>query len=243
MVASNDNDVKPSSSAGTRKVGFGLMGSGRRTAVPSVFNQEDEEETLDVNKLRRLVPIDYSAEEMQVVAPPTSSAPVVQSSSVGLANNLAAAAEFAKSLSLMSGKDAGQKDKSRKSREKNSDRDKSRKEKERDRDRDRDKEKVRDRDRERDRERVSKTEPKIPEIKKIVDAKQLIDTIPKTKEELFAYPVDWNIYDKVSCALAASWVSYHTWSSLSVFPSCFSFKVYSFDQSKKSFASNIFLYI
>ncbi len=32
--------------------------------------------------------------------------------------------------------------------------------------------------------------------KNIVDAKQLIDTLPKT-EELFDYPIDWLMYDKV----------------------------------------------
>jgi hypothetical protein len=28
-------------------------------------------------------------------------------------------------------------------------------------------------------------------------AKQLIDMIPKTKEELFSYEIDWAVYDKV----------------------------------------------
>jgi hypothetical protein len=32
--------------------------------------------------------------------------------------------------------------------------------------------------------------------KNIVDAKQLIDTLPKT-EELFDCPIDWLMYDKV----------------------------------------------
>ncbi|XP_024365355.1 RNA-binding motif protein 25 isoform X3 [Physcomitrium patens] len=201
-------DVKPSSSPAPRKLGFGLMGSGRRTAVPSVFTEEDEDATADASKLRTLVPIDYSAEEMQVVAT-VPSAPAPPPASGGLAHNLAAAAEFAKSLSLSSGKDENDKDGSRRSRDRTSDRDRSRKEKERDRDRDRDrerdreKEKDRDRDREKDkererereRERSSKAETKAPESKKILDAKQLIDTIPKTKEELFNFPVDWNIYD------------------------------------------------
>ena len=177
------------------------MGSGRRAAVPSVFTQEDEETAPDANKLRKLVPIDYSAEEMQVVAT-VPSVPVPPPAGVGLAHNLAAAAEFAKSLtSLSSGKDENDKDRSRRSRDKTNDRDRSRKEKERDREREKEKEKDRDRDRERDRERSrdqpSKTESKVPETKKIVDAKQLIDTIPKTKEELFNYPVNWIIYDTV----------------------------------------------
>ena len=196
--AATVNDVKPSSSPAPRKLGFGLLGSGRRTAVPSVFTQDDEEATPDANKLRTLVPIDYSAEEMQVVAA-VPSAPAPPPSGGGLAHNLAAAAEFAKSLSLSSGKDDNDKDRSRRSRDRTNDRDRSRKEKERDRDRDREKEKDRDRERERDRERdrSSKPEAKVPETKKIVDAKQLIDTIPKTKEELFNFPVDWNTYDMV----------------------------------------------
>lgn len=193
------NDVKPGSSSAPRKLGFGLMGSGRRAAVPSVFSQEDEEESPDANKLRRLVPIDYSAEEMQVVAATPSSAPPLLPPTSGLAHNLAAAAEFAKSLSFSSGKEDNDRDRSRKARDKTSDRDRSRKEKERDRDRD--KEKDRDRERERDRDRSSRTEVKVPETKKIVDAKQLIDTIPKTKEELFGFPVDWNIYDSVRISL------------------------------------------
>jgi hypothetical protein len=36
----------------------------------------------------------------------------------------------------------------------------------------------------------------VPVTKNIVDAKQLIDTLPKT-EELFNYPVDWLSYDEV----------------------------------------------
>lgn len=206
------NDVKPSSSpAPPRKLGFGLTGAGRRATVPSVFSQEDEEAAPDANKLRTLVPIDYSAEEMQVVAAAVPSAPAPQQPSSGggggLAHNLAAAAEFAKSLSL-----PDDKDRSRRSRDRASDRDRDRdrrkekdrerekeKERERDRDRDRDRDRERERDRDRDRDRSSsKPEPKVVETKKIVDAKQLIDTIPKTKEELFNFPVDWNIYDTVT---------------------------------------------
>ena len=33
--------------------------------------------------------------------------------------------------------------------------------------------------------------------KKILDAKQLLATVPKTKEELFAHDINWAIYDKV----------------------------------------------
>ncbi|KAL3687938.1 hypothetical protein R1sor_014247 [Riccia sorocarpa] len=210
VVTSNEADLK--SSPAPRKLGFGIMGSGKRTTVTSVFHHEDEEEKTDDRRLRPLVPIDYSAEEMEAVAlpnPPTVSSPAV-------ASNLAAAAEFAKSLSSLHNVSTGSKedkkedsdrDRSRRKRDRPTERDTPRKDKSRDRDRDRerdrereDREKDRDWDRERkdpdkdwEKERVEKV--KAPEPK-ILNAKQLIDTIPKTKEELFAYPVDWQIYDK-----------------------------------------------
>ncbi|KAG0469258.1 hypothetical protein HPP92_018586 [Vanilla planifolia] len=100
-----------------RKLGFGLVGSGKRATVPSVFNQEDDED-VDEKKMRPLVPIDYSNEELQAV-----------------------------------------------------------------------KEKVHDKVIEREEKMKS-------ENRKLLDAKQLIDMIPKTKEELFAYEINWTIYDK-----------------------------------------------
>ena len=33
--------------------------------------------------------------------------------------------------------------------------------------------------------------------KKTLDAKQLLATVPKTKEELFAHDINWAIYDEV----------------------------------------------
>lgn len=213
-VTSTEADLK--ASPAPRKLGFGIMGSGKRTTVTSVFHQEDEEEKTEDRRLRPLVPIDYSAEEMEAVAvstPATVSSPAV-------ASNLAAAAEFAKSLSNLSSintstkenkKEDGDRDRSRRKRDRPAERETPRKEKNRDRDRDRERDRERedrerdrdwerekkDLDKEREKERVEKT--KVPEVKKILNAKQLIDTIPKTKEELFAYPVDWLIYDRVSC--------------------------------------------
>ncbi|BBN09068.1 RNA-binding protein 25 [Marchantia polymorpha subsp. ruderalis] len=210
-VTSTEADLK--ASPAPRKLGFGIMGSGKRTTVTSVFHQEDEEEKTEDRRLRPLVPIDYSAEEMEAVAvstPATVSSPAV-------ASNLAAAAEFAKSLSNLSSintstkenkKEDGDRDRSRRKRDRPAERETPRKEKNRDRDRDRERDRERedrerdrdwerekkDLDKEREKERVEKT--KVPEVKKILNAKQLIDTIPKTKEELFAYPVDWLIYDR-----------------------------------------------
>ncbi|XP_024530288.1 RNA-binding protein 25 isoform X2 [Selaginella moellendorffii] len=116
-----------------KKLGFGISGTGKRATLPSLFHQEDEEEMPKDRMLRPLVPIDYSAEEMQAVK--TKRSPSAEDDR----------------------KDRRHRDKSRK-----------------------------DRDRDRDRDENSK----------IMDAKQLIDSIPKTKEELFNYRVDWAIYDK-----------------------------------------------
>jgi RNA-binding protein 25 len=209
-VASSE-DLK--ASPAPKKLGFGIMGSGRRATGLSVFHQEEEEEKTEDRKLRPLVPIDYSAEEMEAVATPNPP----RASSPQAASNLAAAAEFARSLSGFGGSNApkddrkedGDRDRSRRKRDRHEERDHSRKEKNRDRDRERGREeRHRSRDREEDRERkdldkerekeqAAAEKIKALEPKKILNAKQLIDTIPKTKEELFAYPVDWDIYDKV----------------------------------------------
>ncbi|KAF2286624.1 hypothetical protein GH714_022980 [Hevea brasiliensis] len=37
---------------------------------------------------------------------------------------------------------------------------------------------------------------KTPDKQKLLDAKQLIDMIPKTKDELFSYEINWAVYDK-----------------------------------------------
>ncbi|KAJ7535852.1 hypothetical protein O6H91_12G048600 [Diphasiastrum complanatum] len=202
--AMTEIDQKLNSSSAPRKLGFGIIGSGRRASVPWVFHQEDEEDAPKDRKLRPLVPIDYSAEELQAVPPQSKS-------SSKLAPNLVAAAEFAKSLSNLGkttspGNDGktkeGDRDKSRRLGSDRSRRDRDR-EKDRDRDRSKDwdrekekKEKERDRDVKVYEKEQSLEKAKPPENKNILDAKQLIDTIPKTKEELFAYPVDWSIYDK-----------------------------------------------
>ncbi|CAN1320958.1 RNA-binding motif protein 25 [Linum perenne] len=51
----------------------------------------------------------------------------------------------------------------------------------------------RDRDRDRGLDKV-----KTPDKQKLLNAKQLIDMIPKTKDELFSYEINWAIYDKHS---------------------------------------------
>jgi RNA-binding protein 25 len=176
MTPGQISDTKQNSSAPTKKLGFGLIGSGKRTSVPSVFAQDDDENN-DDKRIRPLVPIDYSTEELQAVQ--ASSEP-----------NIVAAAEFAKRISVANPKEEKtetEKDRGKRSSDKSSQRD-------RDRNND-DGSHVNDERRERMHDR-EKDKPK-SENNKILDAKQLIDMIPRTKEELFAYGINWKVYDKV----------------------------------------------
>lgn len=163
MAPGQITDTKQSNNVPAKKLGFGLIGLGKRTSVPSVFAEEDDENNVD-KSIRPLVPIDYSNEELQAVQ---------ANSSTGA--NVAAAAEFAKRISLSNSKEEkadAEKDRNRRSSE--------------GRPSDERREKLHDRE---------KDKPK-SENKKILDAKQLIDMIPRTKEELFAYDINWAIYDK-----------------------------------------------
>ncbi|KAI3909437.1 hypothetical protein MKW92_039584 [Papaver armeniacum] len=172
-----------------RKLGFGLVGSGKRTTVPSVFHEEDDDETNKDKKMRPLVPIDYSTEELQAVEPtaaPGAAPP-----------NLAAAAEFAKRISSVNPKEERyevERDRNRRSGDRLSHRDRDRNDEESNHHvRDEAREKAHDREREREH---GLNKLKTPENKKLLDAKQLIDMIPKTKEELFAYDINWDVYEK-----------------------------------------------
>jgi hypothetical protein len=125
VVTAKDIDLKPSNISAPQKLGFGFMGIGQWAIVPSLFNHEDQEEAPDSNKIGPLVAIDYAAGEMQVVAIPTSSVPVVPSSK-GIVSNLAADAEFIKSLALLpSAKVDGDRGRSRILREKSREKDKT----------------------------------------------------------------------------------------------------------------------
>ncbi|GAV91424.1 PWI domain-containing protein [Cephalotus follicularis] len=185
MVAVAASDTRQSSNGPAKKLGFGLVGSGKRTAVPSVFHEEDDDEVHKDKKMRPLVPIDYSTEELQAVQPTLSGAPQP---------NLAAAAEFAKRISNVNSKEEkpdAERERSRRLHDRSSQREKDRNDE--NRTRDENKEKISDRDR--DREHRLDT-VKTPDTKKLLDAKQLIDMIPKTKEELFSYEINWTVYDK-----------------------------------------------
>ncbi|CAN0924021.1 RNA-binding motif protein 25 [Linum grandiflorum] len=149
------------------KLGFGLAGLGKRAAVPSVFHEEDDDDVHKDKKMRPLVPIDYTTEELQAVQPLTSEAQPP---------NLAAAAEYAKQISNIAPKE----EKSEAGREK------SHRSARRDRN---DEDSYRSKE-----EKVDKV--KTPDKQKLLNAKQLIDMIPKTKIELFSYEINWAIYDK-----------------------------------------------
>lgn len=179
MASAAASDTQQSGNVTTKKLGFGLVGSGKRTAVPSVFNEDDDDDAHKEKKMRPLVPIDYSTEELQAVQ---------QTVSGSTPPNLVAAAEFAKRLSS-----TGSKDEKADAEKERSKRTKDRNDEDVHRTRHETKEKTHDvTDREHGPDRV-----KTADNKKLLDAKQLIDMIPKTKEELFSYEINWAVYDKV----------------------------------------------
>ncbi|KAL6900844.1 hypothetical protein ACP4OV_005520 [Aristida adscensionis] len=177
MVPDQIADPKQNINAPAKKLGFGLIGSGKRTSVPSVFAEVDDENN-DDKRTRPLVPIDYSTEELQAVQANSSAGP-----------NIVAAAEFAKRISVSNPKEdktETEKDRSRRSSDRSNQKDRDRNDVDGTRGNDERREKMHDREKDK-----SKSENK-----KILDAKQLIDMIPRTKEELFAYDINWAIYDK-----------------------------------------------
>ncbi|KDO82453.1 hypothetical protein CISIN_1g002335mg [Citrus sinensis] len=181
------SDMRQSGNVPARKLGFGLVGSGKRTAVPSVFHVEDDDDADKDKKMRPLVPIDYSTEELQAAQPHVSGANPP---------NLAAAAEFAKRISNVNSKEEksdAERERSRRLHDRSSQREKDRSDEDNNRTRDEHKEKILDRDRDREH---GLDKVKTPDNKKLLDAKQLIDMIPKTKEELFSYEINWAVYDK-----------------------------------------------
>lgn len=189
MASAGLSDMQQSGNATTKKLGFGLVGSGKRTTVPSFFNEDDDDAHKE-KKMRPLVPIDYSTEELQAVQATVSGA---------APPNLAAAAEFAKQISTVSSKEEkrdSEKERSRRISDRSSQRERDRNDEDFNRSRDENKERTQDRDTERER---GLDKPRGAENKKLLDAKQLIDMIPRTKEELFSYEINWATYDKVSC--------------------------------------------
>nr|XP_043612566.1 RNA-binding protein 25 [Erigeron canadensis] len=177
MVSVAASETKQGNTVQTKKLGFGLVGSGKRTTVPSLFHEEEDEEAHKDKKMRPLVPIDYSTEELQAVRETTPLAP---------SSSLAAAAEFAKRIGHASSKEErpeSERERSRRAHDRSGHRDREEASRSRD--------ETREKERERGSEKV-----KTPDNKKLLDAKQLIDTIPKTKDELFSYRINWAVYDK-----------------------------------------------
>lgn len=155
MVPGSNPDVKLMS---TKKLGFGLVGSGKRTAVPSVFHEEEDDDAQKEKKMRPLVPIDYTTEELQAVHTNDGEAPPIS----------AASAESGKRVNPRDAKPDVERDRSRRAHDRSSHRD-------------------REHEREGD---------EVPRTREILDAKQLIDMIPKTKEDLFSYKINWAVYDE-----------------------------------------------
>ncbi|GMH20717.1 hypothetical protein Nepgr_022558 [Nepenthes gracilis] len=185
MTPGSTSDVRLSGNALTKKLGFGLPGSGKRTAVPSVFNEEEDDDAHKEKKMRPLVPIDYSTDELQAIQPTVTGA---------TPPNLAAAAEFARSISNANSKEErpdAERERSRRAHDRY--RDLVRNDDETSRSRDENREKSIDRNRARD-HGLDRT--KNSDNKKLIDAKQLIDMIPKTKDELFSYDINWAVYDE-----------------------------------------------
>ncbi|XP_047967929.1 RNA-binding protein 25 isoform X3 [Salvia hispanica] len=155
-------------------------GLGKRATVPSFFNEDEDEDAHKEKKMRPLVPIDYSTEEQEAIQSSMSEAP---------SSNMAAAAEFVKRISTVNPRELdGEKEKSRHSHERSGQRNRDRHEEENN--------SIREESRRDHFERERSNKTKTPENQKLLDAKQLIDTIPKTKDELFSYEINWAIYDQ-----------------------------------------------
>ncbi|KAK1554183.1 hypothetical protein Q3G72_008999 [Acer saccharum] len=187
MASIATSEMRQSGNGPSKKLGFGLVGSGKRTSVPSVFREEDDDEAQKEKKMRPLVPIDYSTEELEAAQPIVSGANPP---------NLAAAAEFAKRISSVNPKEEksdAERERSRRSHDRSSHREKDRSDEDNIRTRDEYRERLNDLDRDREN---GLDKVKTPDKKKLLDAKQLIDMIPKTKEELFSYEINWAVYDK-----------------------------------------------
>jgi len=196
MALIAESDTRQSGSVPARKLGFGLVGSGKRAAVPSVFHEEEDDDAQKEKKMRPLVPIDYSNEELQAVQHAVSGAQPP---------NLVAAAEFAKRISNVAPKEEKpDAERGRRSHDRSSQRDRDRNDDGINRSRYDNKEKVLEWDRDRSGEH-GLDKVKTPDKRKLLDAKQLIDMIPKTKEELFSYEINWAMYDKVSNSFYSSY--------------------------------------
>lgn len=196
LAATASSDMKHNSNAPAKRLGFGLLGSGKRAAVPSVFNADEDEDTQKEKKMRPLVPIDYSIDERHMVQPSISESPP------------AVGAELAKRFSNVNPKEErpdGEKDRHRRTHDRSSQRDRDKL--------DEDTKRTRDESRNLDHDRVREPRPdkvKTPDNQKLLDAKQLIDMIPKTKDELFSYEINWTIYDKVRTGTSVSISSFNT---------------------------------
>ncbi|GAB2214235.1 hypothetical protein Droror1_Dr00018576 [Drosera rotundifolia] len=174
-TSSATNDARPVGNIQNKRLGFGLVGSGKRAAVLSVF-EEEEDESHKEKKMRPLVPIDYSTEELQAVhTTADGSTPPGVPTAVEITKPKEDRAD-------------GERERSRRSHDRSSHRERN----DGDNHRSKDDSREQSSDNGRDRERGSKN----ADGRKVLDAKQLIDMIPRTKDELFSYDINWTVYDR-----------------------------------------------
>ena len=160
MESGSVPDVKLTGNAPGKKLEFGLVGSGKRTTVPSVFHEEEDDDSQKEKKMRPLVPIDYSTEELQAVQTNDGEAPPIS----------VASDDTGKRIISKDVKSDAERNRNRRQHDRPS-------------------------HRERDHERG---DDEAPRAREILDAKKLIDMIPKTKDDLFSYEVNWAVYDEVT---------------------------------------------
>ncbi|XP_057528779.1 RNA-binding motif protein 25 isoform X1 [Amaranthus tricolor] len=158
MESGSVPDVKLTGNAPGKKLEFGLVGSGKRTTVPSVFHEEEDDDSQKEKKMRPLVPIDYSTEELQAVQTNDGEAPPIS----------VASDDTGKRIISKDVKSDAERNRNRRQHDRPS-------------------------HRERDHERG---DDEAPRAREILDAKKLIDMIPKTKDDLFSYEVNWAVYDE-----------------------------------------------
>ncbi|KAF8399266.1 hypothetical protein HHK36_015131 [Tetracentron sinense] len=192
-VSTSALDMMQSNNSPIRKLGFSLEGSEKRSAVLSLFHEEDHNDAQKGKEMKSLVPNDISIEDLQPVQHTVLGAP---------SPNLAATAEFSKHISNFDPKEAmhnADGERNRQSIDRSTLQVQDRNDEETNCTKNENIENTLDRDR--DLEHVP-NKMSTPE-NNLLDPKQLIDMIPKS-EELFSYEINWALHDKAGIQSMAS---------------------------------------
>lgn len=179
------SDMWQNNNDSSKNLGFGLVDSRKQMMVSSVHDRDEDEDAQKDKKMRPLVPIDYLTEELLTIPSLTPGATT---------SNLAAAAEFATLISGASFKEDKpdvDRERSRYSHDRSSQEDRNGKEKNRTRYESRSDTSEQGRDWEHRHDKK-----KTPDNQKLLDSKQSMGRIPKTKEELFSYKINLTVYDE-----------------------------------------------